>query len=214
MNDFLTAAALGIAALAVLMVVVGWVGRLLWRAAKKRIADFAIAGQPDTIELSPVITPAWKEPERVEAWTRQLLTDGFQPAGLYVVKELGGVALAGFVDPGRGLLASIAQHGKHLFVDFVAEDDDSRKVVNYTNAPETGLVDPTWKTTVTLTGEEPSIVHAAFVRDLPLSRRPIAVTEFKSLFEQHWKREIAWRKQRGGTVEEVDAITSRMSQAD
>jgi hypothetical protein len=175
------------------------------------VPPFRISLQPRSAEL------AWQHGDAVATLTAGLEAEGYRAAGDYVVPEMSGVSLRGFVNPTSATVAALYEHPRvaHPLLDLLRLHTDRRHVLA-TTAPEDGLDAPPHKTVRrhAPAGEDEAAVrrqiaamHAGLMEDSGGSA-PLAIAPrlFPMLFTTAYAAEMDWRIQRGGvTAEEVAA---------
>lgn len=162
------------------------------------------ADVPLRISLRPRESFDWSQEEPAQSQIQELLGLGFQPDGHYLVEEMGGVAMAAFVEPESGAAAYLCQHPALPlgFLDLIHlyEDGTSLTLSNLKNQG----VDPCpAHPNLKMVGATPTELFRS-LRDRSQSKtvKKIRAEQSKDVYERGHAAIMDWRVEKGGVSDE------------
>ncbi len=172
---------------------------------------------PEEIHLRPWDSPEWKSGRDVEYLASRLESEGFVREGAFIVPEMESIKLLGFRRPADGTVAVVYEHDQldKPWVDLCAQFENGCGLT-VTNAPQGDEID-------IRPGNVKHFLKSAPMEDV-LSRfrdevgrlqtwRKVGEGEFVAVFEQAYRDDMTWRRERGGTTEEeVRRVAARMEE--
>jgi len=185
-----------VVSLAGALIVFGIIMRIVSAAAN------ALLKPPLTIQLISVDDRA--KGRFADSHRRELESLGFTPIGIFKVREMKGVSLVAFVNAAKSACAVVYRHPlAGVFVDMVSMSENDRGLT-VTSAPMGGNLDqPPGRAKVFV---PKGTVRALF--DRLLAERPagpyhrLDASNFVTVFQGEYAREMQWRKNRGGPTQE------------
>ncbi len=181
----------------------------------KSLAELSDDMTPQEIHLQPWASPQWKAERDVEYLASRLESEGFLREGAFLVAEMEAMKLLGFRRPQDGTLAVVYEHEQieAPWVDLFAQFDNGCGLT-VSNAPQGEEMD-------IRPGNVKHFLKSAPMEDLlarfreEMSRldawRRVGEGEFVTVFEQAYRDDMTWRRERGGTTaEEVRRVAARM----
>ena len=183
------------------------------RAGLKDIGQKAIDRQPDSIRLSRRAGYAWKDNAALEKLAASLRACGFSEIGDYTVAEMPGLAIRFLINQTESAYACIYEHLKvGTWLDLVSRYQDGSGVT-FTTTRDRGLEHRPQNMVVHAPGVPAEALCARMLKERP--RRPLVTLDSDGairLFEDAYREQITWRKQKGGSAAEVArVIASRAS---
>ncbi len=171
----------------------------------KAVGTTAVSAQPDTMALTTVAPPRWRNPAEIEKLVRPLLNAGFTDAGTYSIAQMPGVLVQFLIKSGDNVVAQVHEHPRAgSWVEFITRFHDGTCCVLSTMR-DTGLKRPGWITTIRAPGQQPT---DELYRRLVMERKnaftkAITAETAPREYEAGYARYMAWRKGTEITAEEV-----------
>jgi hypothetical protein len=178
--------------------------RTVLRGWLSKVGEKAMAEQPDEIHLVPEPDHAWTNRDAVEAMAAPLTSLGFEEAGLYSISEMNGVYVRLMAHPAQSIAACLYEHPQvGTWMDLVCKYSDGRSIT-YTTGRPTGLEKRPGCQTVNAPEMGAEALYQRLLRERPTGDlTEITPTSVPTLFMEAYKKETAWRKNKGISVEEV-----------
>ncbi|HEY8494367.1 MAG TPA: hypothetical protein VIN04_10770 [Myxococcota bacterium] len=201
----------------------GVLGRLAKRLAvllalrryRLEIAGAAgLAATPDQITLHPTGVNPWNDRAAAGRLVMAFEREGFRSGGTFLIDEMPDTYVQLFVHPHENLIGVVYEHPQIGHWIDVAEHRTDGTSTTWSSARQPAL-DPRPEHAQI---REPGASVAKLVARARRERGPAPAQSFhpaelEALFERAWAEEIAWRKSRGVTREEVQRIAHPMEQA-
>ena len=182
------------------------IARVMGRPIGSRVA----AGTPDEIHLLEAAASAWNRPDEVQKYELPLRTKGFQPVGVWRVKELPGVVVALMVDEPHAILACVYEHPvAGIWCELVVRSNDG-SVLCVSSSKPTGLDAMPGHTRLHRRGASAEALLVALAQRSESSPRiPIHAAQARERFEAAWAEHTAWRRTKGISTAEVVQVAAR-----
>jgi hypothetical protein len=181
--------------------------RTALRAGLKDIGQQAMDKQPDTIHLSPLAAPAWRNPAEVERMCGPLLARGFKDIGIFTIPEMPGLQLQFLTRLSDSVYAVVYDHPKAgVWLNLVSRFQDGGSVTFSTNK-DRGVETRPGKLIVYAPGASPEVLLQRILAER--SNKPlvnVAADGVLKMFEEAYAEDIAWRKKRGPSATEVAKV--------
>ena len=171
----------------------------------KKLSQFT--SRPTEIHLKLAADHKWKNMDKHETAASFMKEQGFSDVGVFLVEEMPGVVVHGFVKPADGQISVIYEHPKvEHWIDFVAFFTDGG-ALTASNAPQGGELDhKPGQEKFYLPNESTQTVFEKFVAQTCRSARTAktlgaSAQDFVELFEKGYREEQEWRNAKGGPTE-------------
>jgi hypothetical protein len=162
---------------------------------------------PFRICLLPCPNADWTKAGPVQALAQPLRQAGFVEAGVFVVREMPGTRVWGFVQPQTAVLAAIYQLDQLVALDLVSVYGDGGSLTYSNTRVGAEFPRPPRQPARRLPDAAPAQLYHALLAERPKAP-PAAVSPqtFVRRFEQDYARQQDWLAERGGyTIEELRA---------
>jgi hypothetical protein len=184
-----------------------WLNQIVIAVAGRAVGRAALDRQPDHLTLQPLAEP----PARPEARSAidSLQRRGFVAGGSYSIGEMGNMPVHFLLKQDEGAVAVIYEHPKvGVWCDIACRFQDGSSFT-ITNAKMGGGLDPRpGHTTVRVPGLTPTALHLRYSRERPAGQpRLVSPADVATVFADAWAEEMAWRKDRGVSRQEVRAVS-------
>jgi hypothetical protein len=175
-----------IALIALWLSLAGWIGVMI---------------VPKRVHLEPAGEEIWRRPQLKAAYANSLIACGFVPAGTFRVREMPGVVVGLFVNPGASARAGITEHpAAGTSVEIISWFTDST-VLSASNRKGGWLPAIPWATQVPVRGGTVEQLWAAFMNARPAKEAlPVSAEEAPRLFEKGYERIMSWRRRHSGLL--------------
>jgi hypothetical protein len=189
-----------------------WVNQLIVAVAGKAIGKAALASQPDTVTLVPFDGPAALPQARsaIETLTQR----GFTRAGSYSINEMRGLPVHFLVMARESAIAVVYEHSQAgVWTDIVCRYQDGRRFTINNARVGGGLEQPPEHISIRKPGLTTAALHLAFQRQRPQGPTlPVVAADVDQVFADAYAEEMAWRKNRGVSKEEVGSVAREMKE--
>lgn len=189
-----------------------WINQLIVTVAGGAIGRAALASQPDTLTLEPA--EAGSDSAAARGAFDALKQRGFTPAGTFTIREMGGMPVQFAVRDEESAIAVVYDHPKAgVWTDIVCRYQDGKRFT-VTNAKVGGALDPRpGHVTVRKPGLSTIALHMTFAREKPAgSLMRVIPGDVPRVFADAYADEIAWRKDRGVSKDEVRGVAREMEE--
>ena len=200
--------------------VLGWLVKLLAllfavRWLRHEIAGAAgLAATPDQITLHPTGVSPGSDRAAASRMVMAFEREGFRSGGTFLIDEMPGCYVQLFVHPEENLVGVAYEHPQMGHWADVVERRTDGTSTTWSSAPESGLDPRPGHAQIREPGASVERLVARARRERgPAPAQSFHPAELEALFERAWAEEIAWRKSRGVTREEVQRIAHPMEQA-
>jgi hypothetical protein len=152
------------------------------------------------INLSAVDNPGWSDTWKMADLVDSMLRNGFEAAGSYSCSEIPSLIISGYVRPSERITGVIYDHPvTGIWVDFCVQYADGGSLT-VSNAPAGHEMDHMpQQAKIYLRGSSvDELLQKLFAERKKTERTSITKEEFPSYFEEHYKKEMKWRIDRGG----------------
>jgi hypothetical protein len=180
--------------------------RKVARGALKDIGQKAIDKQPDLIHLVEQNHP-WKDEKAIQNLIAPLQLAGFQDAGQYTIPEMPPLVLQFFIKQDERIAAGIYEHTKAgTWVDLFTHYMDGTSFT-ITSLPDRGLEKRRGKEIVNAPGLNSGTLYRRFIKERPSGpMKEITPKSVVKIFEDTYTADVAWRKRKPITPEEVARV--------
>lgn len=187
-----------------------WFNQVVVAVAGGAIGRFAVSSQPDTITLSPIGDPPASALARsaIEGLTQR----GFTPAGSFTIPEMKGLPVHFLVREKESAIAVVYEHPQAgVWTDLVCRYQDGRRCT-ITNARVGGGLDPQPDhISIRKPGIGIGALYLFFQRERPDGAlAPVRADDVPRIFTDAYAHEMAWRKGRGVSKDEVRNVAREM----
>jgi len=174
------------------------------------LGRMALAAQPDTVSLQPQAFPRWSDEASRQRLADQLREAGFELAGWFTVAEMPGVQVVLFAHEGERAYAAAYEHPQAgMWSECISFYEDGTMFVCVGHA-SFGLDPMPGVQVVHRPGLDAAAVWTEMLRERPAGPlREVAVTEAEREFCEFYALDMAHRKQRGMTRQEVVRAATR-----
>lgn len=166
------------------------------------VGRMSLASQPD--ELTLELAPGDSDP-RARELGEALLRRGFLDGGRFSVREMAGVHVSFLVKPDDAVVAAIYEHAKAgAWCDLNTGYSDGSSFTITSTQMGASLEDRPGHPIVRAPGAHPAALHVRLLRERPAGAMlRVETHQVAEYFADAYATSMAWRKQRGVTVEEV-----------
>ncbi len=183
------------------------------------LGEMASAAPPLRITLLPADAYSWADEAAVRRYADPLPRLGFVDAGHFLIGEIPGLEMLGFVHPEHDICAVVYEHpAAGVILDMVTRYADGSSLTCTTALQGGELRERPGHPKIRLPEADSEQLYRRMLADRPQGETlPIAPEEFAEVFEQGYADEMDWRLSVGGpSDDEILAIaeSSRMEVSD
>ena len=184
--------------------------RTAFVTAAEDVGRRAVDKQPDHIHLTKRGPQAWAQPDAAGALALPLLENGFSDLGSYTVDELTDVLVRLMTDERNGMLGIVYEHSRAPhWVELVTRYVDGT-VATFTTLRPTGLSPlPGYSTVYAPALDACALLHRALQERPKGAVTSITPANAVKIFENGYAEQIALRKRRGVSAQEVVRVATR-----
>ena len=197
---------LGIVFLVLIVIAIGafFFLRKKWRSLVAGLGQEMDGTPPMSIHLNQDLNPEWTQEPEVADMIEEVESLGFYKGKAYAIKEMAAVKFASLFRPQRDACAVVSKHDNGmLWLEFVLEYQDGSDLT-VTNAPMGGEMDtrPECEKIVVRNAPVSELYETFKAKIQPKPKVPIDDSNFREVFEESYRRDMAWRAAKGGVSEE------------
>ncbi len=183
------------------------------RAIVSEMGELASSVPPMRITLVPTDEDTWDDEATVQRYADPLPRFGFLEAGHYLIAEIPGLELLGFVHPEQDIYAAIYEHpAAGVVADFCTRYADGSAITYTTALQGEGLRERPGDEKVHLPEADSERLYLDMLTDRPQGETvPVAPEEFVEVFEQAYADEMVRRLSLGGAGEEEILAIAKQS---
>jgi len=168
---------------------------------------------PLTIHINKDLFPEWTEEKQAQLLVKKFIAHGFRSGEAYTIPEMEGVQLLSFYK--EAYIAVLYTHPiAGLWVDLVAKSDDGSELT-VTDMPMGAEISnrPEMKKIVMKGASIDEMVEQLYALTSGYSLTFIHQDDFRSFFENAYKKDIQWRNRNGGlSYKEFLSVEQEMKQ--
>ncbi len=200
--------------LILILLVVG-VLKLLVHLVLKGVGKKALAKQPDSIQLVPIELGSWKMAPAACALVKPALLLGFLETGSFEIKEMTGVKVHFLLLSGEAAYAAVYEHPvAGSWINFISKYHDGTSVTFTNQGRGAGLEQRPGHPIIYASGLDAASLYERFNMERPKNNLlQLNATQLARLFEAAYADSIAWRKNKGISVQEVMNVAEEGKQA-
>jgi len=186
---------------------------LLRSAARATLSDIgqrALMKQPDTITLSRLSDPGWKDAAAIAALAQPLLAAGFSDCGAYSIDKMPGVKVRMLFQDDTAVAAHLYEHAQAgLWVELVTRYDGGSSY-SASTLPATGIELPPWVKIIRSPGTPAGELYQRLLHERSsVAIHRITRHDVVREFEEGYLRQMIWMKNKGISPEEVAAVVKK-----
>lgn len=189
---------------------------LLRSAARTALSDIgqqALMKQPDTITLSRLSDPGWKDAAAIDALAQPLLTAGFSDLGVYSIDKMPGVKVRMLFQDDTAVAAHLCEHPKAGVWPELVTRYDGGSSHSISALPATGIELPPWVKIIRLPGTPTGELYQRLLRERSsVAIKRITRGDVVREFEEGYLRQMIWMKNKGISPEEVAAVVKKWAE--
>ena len=195
---------LGIVFLVLIVIAIGafFFLRKKWRSLVAGLGQEMDGTPPMSIHLNQDLNPEWTQEPEVADMIEEVESLGFYKGKAYAIKEMAAVKFASLFRPQRDACAVVSKHDNGmLWLEFVLEYQDGSDLT-VTNAPMGGEMDtrPECEKIVVRNAPVSELYETFKAKIQPKPKVPIDDSNFREVFEESYRRDMAWRAAKGRRV--------------
>lgn len=176
-------------------------------AGLKSIGQEAVDQQPDSIHLSRLTGPRWQNPEAVEKLEGPLRARQFSEIGDFAIGEMPQVTVRFLMNTADSVYACIYEHPKvGNWLELVSRYHDGTGAT-FSTTRERAMEHQPQDMVVHAPELSPDALYDRMLKERP--KRPLVslnASGLLQLFENAYREQIAWRRQRGVSATEVAKV--------
>ena len=169
---------------------------------------------PLTIHINKDLFPEWVEEKKAQQLVKVFVANGFRSSEAYTVPEMDGVKLLSFYK--EAYIAVLYTHPvAGLWVDLVAMYDDSGSGITVTDMPMGAEINtrPEMEKVVMKGASIDEMLEQLYTLTSEHTLKFTHEDDFRSLFEDAYKKDIQWRNRNGGiSYEEFLSVAQEMKE--
>lgn len=170
----------------------------------------AVQIQPDSITLTAVLAPPWRNLPAIEGMTNALMGVGFVDAGTHTVDKMPGVYVRILVKGDECVSANLYDHPKREpWAELVTRYADGSSATA-TGLPDLGVPRPEWIRTFRLPGRSAVDLYRELVKQRPAGvMKPASPANAVQEFETGYVCYMTWLKNRELSSSEILAMVAK-----
>ncbi len=159
---------------------------------------------PSEIRLVPDPSPSWLEEKDAKKCVKEFESLKFSKGFSYLVEQMPGVCLQSFCSPDSKIIACLYKHpSAGIFADLCANFSDGKELT-VSNAPSGSEIDHRPETEkIFMKGSGVGELHDEIrKRTANADLKTVSNESFANEFQSAYRKDMAWRNERGGVSEE------------